>query len=321
MLHTWSLDNLNLRGVWLTIGSFDGIHLGHQAILTKIILGAHENGMPAVALTFHPHPSIVLGKRSGPFYLNTPEEKINFLSFMGLDLLVVHPFNHQIANLSAREFISRLKQRLNFSFLCVGSDFAIGHNREGDLATLRLLGTEFDFHVMVMDSIQIDGRAVSSSWVRDALASGDMATVQRLLGRPYRVSGEVVRGDNRGKGLGFPTANLDIWSERILPKNGVYACWVQINGENIPAVTNIGYRPTFENQSALPRVETHLLDFEGDLYYRRISLSFVSHLRDEQRFASPQQLVEQVREDVRKAREILEVTNNETILGVASTYS
>jgi riboflavin kinase/FMN adenylyltransferase len=321
MLLTWSLNNLSLRGAWLTIGSFDGIHLGHQAILTRIIRGAHKKGEPAVALTFHPHPSIVLGKRSGSIYLNTPEEKADFLSQMGLDILVVHPFNHEISNLTAREFISRLQKSLKFRYLCVGSDFAIGHNREGGLAALHLLGEELNFHLIVLEPIKIAGREVSSSWVREALASGDMATVQRLLGRPYHVSGEVIHGDNRGRALGFPTANLNIWSERILPKTGVYAGWVHINGENVPAVTNVGYRPTFENQSTRPQVETHLLDFEGDIYHRTISISFLAHLRDEQRFANSQQLVQQVREDIRIAREILEVTDHETIPGVASTYS
>jgi riboflavin kinase/FMN adenylyltransferase len=316
MLHYWSLENIHLQRTWLTIGSFDGVHLGHQAILERIVAGARRGGNRSVVLTFHPHPAVILGKRQGAFYLTSPEEKAEYLDEKGVDCLITHPFNRQVASLSAREFVSRLHGHLGFTRLCVGNDFALGRNREGNIPALKLLGDELGFEVEVMPAVTLDQKVVSSSWVRNALAEGDLATVERLLGRPFRVSGEVIHGDGRGKSLGFPTANMEIWEEHALPMSGVYACWARIEGEEYPAVTNVGFRPTFENQPTRPQVETHLLDFDQNLYHRRISLSFLTFLRGEQRFASVQDLVDQVQKDIQRARTILEVSRHETIPGI-----
>jgi len=304
MFHYWSLDNLELDGAWLTIGSFDGVHLGHRAILEQLIREAHAAQAQAIVLTFHPHPAAVLGKRDGPFYLSTPEEKAEMMASLGLDGLVSHPFNRQIAAQSAREFIQHMQRHLGFRWLWVGNDFALGRQREGDLPVLRLLGEEFGYQVRVVEPVNLEGEVISSSRVRQALAQGDVGMAANLLGRPYRVAGEVVHGDGRGKNLGFPTANLETWPKQILPKPGVYAGRARVGGVEVPAVTNIGFRPTFEAQSLRARVETHLLDFDQDLYQRQISLSFEVHLRDEQRFSDIQALIDQVQQDIRQTRSI-----------------
>jgi len=304
MFHYWSLDHLELDGVWLTIGSFDGVHLGHRAILQQLIDEAHAARSQAVVLSFHPHPAAVLGKRDGPFYLSSPEKKAEWMAGLGLDGMISHPFNRQVAAQSAREFIQYLQQHLGFRELWVGDDFALGRQREGDLPVLKRLGDEFGYQVRVVEPVKLDGEVISSSRVRKALAEGDVRTAANLLGRPYQVEGEVVHGDGRGKHLGFPTANLESWSKQILPKPGVYAGKARVAGIEIPAVTNIGFRPTFEAQSHQARVETHLLDFDQDLYQRQIALSFEFHLRDEQRFDGIQALIDQVQQDIRQTRSI-----------------
>ena len=301
----WSIDDLNLRDVWLTIGSFDGVHKGHQALLGQLTAGARRDSVPAVALTFHPHPAVVLGKRPDFTYLTSPEERAALLGEHGVDVVIVHPFSRQVAELEASEFIARLHAHLHMQRLCVGHDFALGRGRKGDIHTLEQLGREFGYRLDLVPVMQLDGEVVSSSQVRLALSAGDVGRASLLLGRPYRVDGEVVRGDGRGRTIGIPTANLAVWAGRLLPKPGVYACTARLDGEDWNAVTNIGYRPTFEGQPPFPQVEAHLLDFDRDLYNQRLSLAFVARLREEQRFPGVAALVEQIHRDIGRAREIL----------------
>jgi riboflavin kinase/FMN adenylyltransferase len=305
MQHYWSLDGVALQDAWLTIGSFDGVHLGHQAILRQLTAGAHAESAPAVVLTFHPHPAVVLRNRRGPFYLSTPEERAALLSEMGVDVVITHPFNRDIAALTAWEFMSRLQRHLGLKRLCIGHDFALGRGREGDFAALERLGLEFGYTVNSLVAVERDGQVISSSMIRAALAEGDVAGANRMLGRPYQVRGIVIHGDGRGRTIGIPTANLEIWAERALPKVGVYACLAYVDGRKWKAVTNVGYRPTFDGQMFEPLVETHLLGYDQDLYTREIVLSFVERLRDEKRFAGVQELVEQIRRDITKAQEII----------------
>jgi riboflavin kinase/FMN adenylyltransferase len=305
MQHYWSLDGVALQDAWLTIGSFDGVHLGHQAILRQLTAGAHAESAPAVVLTIHPHPAVVLRNRRGPFYLSTPEERAALLSEMGVDVVITHPFNRDIAALTAWEFMSRLQRHLGLKRLCIGHDFALGRGREGDFAALERLGLEFGYTVNSLVAVERDGQVISSSMIRAALAEGDVAGANRMLGRPYQVRGIVIHGDGRGRTIGIPTANLEIWAERALPKVGVYACLAYVDGRKWKAVTNVGYRPTFDGQMFEPLVETHLLGYDQDLYTREIVLSFVERLRDEKRFAGVQELVEQIRRDITKAQEII----------------
>jgi riboflavin kinase/FMN adenylyltransferase len=293
-----------LRDVWLTIGSFDGVHKGHQAIVERLTAGAHAVGVSAVVLTFHPHPAVVLRGMQEPYYLTSPQERAELLGELGVDVVVVHPFNHEVAQLSAHEFVSRLHQHLGMQRLCVGHDFALGHNREGNIPTLEKLGVEFGYQLEVIGPISLSDQEVSSSQIRSALGEGDVEQAARLLGRPYKISGRVIHGDGRGSQLGIPTANLDVWPEQILPKVGVYACRARVGDRDLQAVTNVGVRPTF-NAAPSPLVETHLLDFEAHLYRQKINLAFIARLRDEQRFSGIPALVAQIQKDIQSAREIL----------------
>jgi riboflavin kinase / FMN adenylyltransferase len=305
MQHFQSLSDIQLPGAWLTIGSFDGVHRGHHAILKRLVSGAHADGLPAVVVTFFPHPAQVLRGRNGPFYLTTPEERALLLGQAGVDYVLTLPFTREMAGLSARQFVQQMHASLAIRRLFIGHDFALGRGREGDLPVLRSLGKEFGFRVSLIHPVLQAGQPVSSSRVRLALNEGDVRTARLLCGRPYRLEGTVVDGDRRGRSIGIPTANLDIWPARLLPKTGVYACLAQAGGQVRKAVVNIGVRPTFEPGIVQSRVEAHLLDFNQDLYQQPLALSFFAHLRDEQRFASVPDLVEQIQRDIRQARRLL----------------
>lgn len=297
-----SLNDIHLANCWLTIGAFDGIHLGHQQILKKLTNGAHSQDIPAVVITFYPHPGVVLGKRLSPIYLNTPIERAERLSQMGIDLVITHHFDNKVAETSAHDFIAYLVSKLHLSQLLVGTDFALGHNREGDLHVLQELSREFNFVLDVIPPVRVDDRVVSSSLIRHTLTEGDVELAGRLLGHPYQISGVVVVGEGRGKSLGIPTANLQIWPHLVIPKAGVYLSHVKVEGKTYKAVTNVGVRPTFETQPVAPRVETHILDFDRLIYGENILVSFLALLRDEQRYPNPQALVFQINKDIAFAR-------------------
>ena len=304
MQHYWSLDDVNLENSWLTIGTFDGVHRGHQEIIRYLTAGAHARGDPAVVLTFNPHPAVVLGRRADCQCLTSPQEKADLLGQLGVDVVITHPFSLEMAAMGAREFIQMVNARLKLRQLWEGEDFALGHSREGNIEMLRALGRELGFEVHAATKIQVDGEMVSSSQIRIFLADGEVELAERNLGRPYRLEGEVVPGDGRGQTIGIPTANLAILADVIMPKGGVYACQAWVNGQARGAVTNIGVRPTFENQPVLPRIETHILDLDEDLYGQRIQLEFLTRLRDEQRFREVQALIDQIHADIRQAQEV-----------------
>ena len=305
MRHFWSLEDVNLQDTWLTIGTFDGVHRGHQEIVRKLAAGAHANGAQAVVLTFYPHPAIVLGKRQDPFYLTNPEERAALLGEFGADIVISFPFTPQIATTSAHEFVSLLKAHIGMVHLIVGPDFALGRDRGGNVSTLKKFGQEFDYTLATLSSVEIAGQVVSSSRIRKALAAGDLDQVNLLLGRPYIVKGQVVPGDGRGKTIGIPTANLALWMERALPKTGVYVSQAMVNGQTFGAVTNVGVRPTFTSNQDMPLVETHLLNFSDEIYGQEIQLNFIHRLRDEQRFPNVQALVDQITQDVTHAKSYL----------------
>lgn len=307
MQHFTSLNEVRLQDAWLTIGSFDGVHRGHQAILRRLVAGAHEAGAPAVALTFHPHPATVLRGRNGPFYLTSPEERAELMGALGVDVVITHPFDRKVAALTAQEFIARLHVALGMRHLLVGPDFALGHNREGDIPRLRELGKEYGYVVRTAGMVRVANEGVSSSRIRRCLDEGDVRMAARLLGRPYWIGGEIVPGDGRGRTIGIPTANLDTPIDRAMPRVGVYACRAVFDGVHYPAVTNIGVRPTFVEQQVAPRAETHLLEYRGDLYGKMARLEFVERLRDEQRFPNAEALVAQIHADIHQAKKVLRV--------------
>ncbi|MEA3352161.1 MAG: riboflavin biosynthesis protein RibF, partial [Chloroflexota bacterium] len=266
MQHFWSLDDVQLKDTWLTIGSFDGVHLGHQKIARELAAGAHAKSAPAVVLTFYPHPARVLQGHTFPFYLTMPEERAALLGKLGIDIVITHPFNQEVAATSGRDFIAELHQSLRFRHLHVGYDFALGKGRQGNVETLQHLGRELGYDLQQTKAVVVKNSIVSSSRIRFLLGAGQVEEAAELLGRNYNVTGKVVLGDQRGRGLGFPTANLEIWADQAIPAAGVYVCRAGVGGQSWGAVTNIGVRPTFEAEPVPPRVEAHLLEFDGDIY-------------------------------------------------------
>lgn len=306
MEHVSSLATVQLTGAWLTIGAFDGVHLGHQKIIQQLTAGAHAVGAPAVVITFHPHPLRVLRGGSGPWYLTTPEQRAELLGDLGVDWVITHAFDQTVASLPGREFLSIIHAQLGISQLWVGYDFAMGYGRDTDVDTLRALSLELGFTLQVAQAVTLDEGVVSSRRIRALLAEGDVAGAARLLDRPYTVDGLVVPGDRRGRQIGVPTANLQVWEEQVLPGAGVYACYAEVDGKVYGAASNVGVRPTFDGGSAKIHVEAHLLDYDGDLYGRRVTLAFFDRLRGEQRFSGIEALVSQIRLDIETTRGLLE---------------
>ena len=305
MIHYHSLEEVSLLGSWLTIGVFDGVHRGHQEILANLTAGAHQNDVPAVVLTFWPHPAVVLGKRYDLKTLTMPEERAELLGAQGVDAVITHPFTPDFAQLSARDFMRRISHRLGLRSLWIGYDFALGHNREGNLERLTELGKEFRYEVQAVGPVKNGEDVLSSSLIRKRIRAGDVSKAAENLGRYYSLSGPVIHGDGRGRKINIPTANLDYPQDKVIPANGVYVCWAWIGDEKHPAAINIGINPTFTPDKQTPNVEAHILDFDRDLYGQEIKLEFVQYLRPELKFDSVEALLEKIHEDIAQTREIL----------------
>ncbi len=303
-LFVHSFDELQLKGAWATIGSFDGVHRGHKAILTNMVQGAHAAGSPAVVVTFSPHPAVVLRHITTPYSLTSPAVQAELLFDLGVDAVVNLEFTPEMTTQSAEEFMRPLCEHLGLSCLMIGHDFALGKGREGDFDHLTQMGREKGFCVTQFDPIKTDGEVISSSLVRSAVQNGDMERAAALLGRWFFVDGEVVHGDGRGRSIGIPTANLDFWKDQLLPPRGVYATLSQWNGRSISSVTNIGARPTFSSGEVPDRLETHLLDFDEDLYGKTLRIVFLKYLRSEVKFSGATQLIDQVQKDILQAQEV-----------------
>ena len=299
-----SLEEIALsRPSHVTIGAFDGVHRGHQQLIGSMAREAHAAGRAAVALTFDPHPGAVLG-RSPVAALSTIEERATLLAELEVDLLVVLRFTPAVAGTPAERFVAALRRHLNLVELWAGPDFALGHRREGDVPFLRRLGERMGFEVRVVEPLRWRGEIISSTRIRAALTAGDVEEANGCLGRPYHLSGIVIHGRGLGRTMGIPTANLEPPPGRLIPANGVYACFARLEGgETWPAVVNVGVRPTIAADHLT--VEAHLLDFDGDLYGRRLGLDFIARLRDERIFPSLNALVDQVHRDIEEARRLL----------------
>jgi len=304
MQHFHSPEEVSLATAWLTIGVFDGVHRGHQEIVHRLVNGARAQGAPAVVLTFDPHPANILSGREIQC-LTTVEERADLLGDLGADFVITQRFTHELSNVSAREYMNRLKQSLGIKHLLIGYDFALGKNREGNASRLAELGLEQGYTVEVIDAVGDESGVISSTEIRKLVRTGNVAEAANLLGHCYTISGAVIHGEGRGKKLGFPTANIDYPKQKVVPANGIYACWAHLGRERLMAATNVGFNPTFTPERQVPSVEAYLLDFERDFYGEELKLEFVARLRDELKFDSVEALIQQIQRDVDRCREIL----------------
>ncbi len=335
MLTLVNLDSTTLASPsCLTIGNFDGLHRGHQALLQQLVtIAATGDGgrlmqpLQSGFVTFDPHPLAVLRPEQPHWLLTTPAERLQLAAQLGIDFGVIHTFSHATAALEAEEFVGLLKQHLRLAALVVGPDFALGKGRRGDLAFLRALGKQLDYTVHVIEPVEWQGLAVRSSQIREALRAGDVRLAATMLGRPYHATGIVVQGDQRGRQIGIPTANVETPLDKLLPADGVYATRAQLAiGTQIyhfDSVTNLGVRPTVDGLHR--RLEVHLFDFppvnppmdattafaeqiqQGDIYGRQLTVEFIAQLRGEVRFSGLDALVAQIHQDIAQAQELLAI--------------
>ncbi len=292
----------------ITIGNFDGVHLGHQALFHEVIEQAASIDGTAIAMTFDPHPIRVITQNGHPPLITLNEQKRELIGKAGIDVLICHPFSMRFAALSARTFVEEiLVRRIGMKAIVVGQDYTFGNKREGNVDLLKRFAEELGFTVTVADWIQgaaNRGRRISSTAIRERVQEGDMDTASRMLGRDYQIRGIVSAGRNRGgKELGIPTANINLHDE-LCPKTGVYAVIVEHEGNRYQGVANIGYSPTFDDH--VFTVEAHLLDFDKDIYGQKIMVNFIQRLREEIKFSGIDELIGQIRKDIADARKILE---------------
>ena len=298
------LANMTPQGdTLLTIGVFDGVHAGHRYLLKQLRERAAEENLLSGVVTFNPHPQSVLHPDDQLPWLSDLDDRVTILQELGMNIVAVLTFTPKLARLSAREFMSLLKRYLRMRGIMVGPDFVLGRAAEGNINLLRTLGDEMKFTVEVIPPYTINGEVVSSTLIRQALIQGDMNKVERLMGRHFYLKGKVITSNKRGRVLGFPTANMDINPQQALPSNGIYATITQVSGKQFSSATDIGTRPTFGEGKKL--VETHLLNYTGNLYGKEIRVEFVQKLRDEKRFDSSDELKTQIEEDVRKVEALL----------------
>ncbi len=290
------------RETVLTIGVFDGVHLGHCHLLRRLIERAKPNQLSAV-VTFTNHPATVLRPHFKLSYINSPEQKIRLLREQGIELVIPLEFTPELSQVDAREFATALSQSLHMKGLVIGPDFAMGRDRQGNAEYLQKLGLSLGFWVETVEPLIFDGTLVRSRRVREAISAGDVTTSARLLGRNFTLTGQVVKGDQRGRELGFPTANLRIHPDMMLPGDGIYATWAVVDGKRHAGATSIGVRPTFGLTERL--VEVYILDFDADLYGAEIEVEFVKKLRDQETFSNVEALVQQVERDVADTRSVL----------------
>jgi riboflavin kinase / FMN adenylyltransferase len=287
----------------LTLGNFDGVHLGHQAIFRKVVARASDIGGTSIAFTFEPHPLKVIAPERSPRLLNTFHGKMKLLTESCIDVVICANFTRAFADQNPDDFAHEvLHEKIGVREVYVGYDYAFGKGREGSIESLKRVGRTYGFEVGVIEAVQVDGVVVSSSVIRDMVAEGRVDDAARLLGRHYSIAGEVVHGVQRGQKLGFPTANLSTANE-LLPAYGVYAVLASFNGRSVKGVASIGVRPTFD--SGPVSVEVYLLDFKGDLYGNQMDVSFIKRLRGEEKFTDAEGLVRQIRKDVKEAELVL----------------
>lgn len=325
VLHNATDLNPGPRKVCLAIGVFDGVHLGHQQIIRQTVTDARQHGGLAMVVTFDRHPCAIVAPDRVPPLIYSPPQKLRAIESLGADALLEFTFDLAFSQLTGEQFVRNLANDLNsggarsckpptnkaagvaaghrsaLQSICVGADFVFGHKRSGNVPLLRQLGGELNFQVHGLAAVALDGETVSSTRIREVVRLGDFDAASQMLGRAYSLAGQVVRGDQLGHQLGFPTANLHT-TGLLLPPNGVYAAHASVAGKSLQAVLNIGRRPSVSNSTLTPRVEVHLLDFQNDLYGRELEVAFVAKLREEQKFDSLDELKAQIARDITAAR-------------------
>ena len=291
----------------LTIGTFDGVHLGHQKIIERVVTTARQEGLLATIFTFFPHPRMVVQHDKSLKLIHTLEEKKQLLQRLGVDLLVVQPFNEAFAQLTAEEFVSTiLVQHLNVKKVIIGYDHRFGRNRTANINDMRLFGEKYGFAVEEISVQEVDEVSVSSTKIREALNKGDVTTAEHYLGTPYSLTGTVVHGLKLGRTLGYPTANIQVTEDyKLIPKDGVYAVYSYISGRKVYGMMSIGKNPTIEGKGA--SIEVYFFDFNGDLYDQKLTIEFVQYLREEQKFATIDLLKKQLQDDETAARKAIAV--------------
>jgi riboflavin kinase / FMN adenylyltransferase len=299
--------NLPSSGTVVTMGNFDGIHVGHQTLVRNTVADARQGGRLAVVLTFEPHPVKVLAPERAPRLILNHDDKMEILEKLGLDLIMIQKFDREFSSIEAQDFVTEyLLKGLNVKKIWIGRDVRFGQRRSGNAESLSRWGREQKFEVGIVEPIMIDGARVSSSRIRDMIDDGRVAQVRPMLGRYHFISGKVVIGQRRGRELGFPTANLASCTD-LLPKDGIYATLIEVDGSRLLSVTSIGLNPTFGEG---PRtVETFILDFTRDIYGRSVKLSFIDKIREECKFVEIDALIARIREDIKAARAIFEGLN------------
>ncbi len=291
------------KDMLLTIGVFDGVHLGHKYLISQLTEHARQRNLLSGVVTFRQHPQEILSPQTKLPFLTDLARRVNLLSNEGVEAIITLSFTRELAQLSARQFVSLLKKYLRMCGIVIGPDFALGRNKEGSTNSLHTLGQDMNFSVTVIPPIMVSGEVVSSTAIRKALADGDMKRVVNLIGYPFSLHGRVITGSGRGIGLSFPTANLDVDSEQALPAEGVYATWAYIDDKAYQSMTNIGKRPTFGGSERT--VEVYVLNYHSDLYGRELKIDIIERLRGEKKFDTVEELKKQITEDVKQGRAIL----------------
>lgn len=286
----------------LAIGFFDGVHLGHQQIIRQTTTDARQHEASALIVTFDRHPNTIVAPDRSPPLIYSLAQKLRVFELLGVDVTLLIHFDKEFSQRSGEDFVSSLARDTGpIRSICVGANFVFGHKRSGNVELLRKLGAELNFAVHGLAAVALDGKAVSSTRIRQAITGGNLDAASQMLGRAYSLAGKVIAGDQLGRQLGFPTANLEV-TGLVLPPTGVYAVQAKTNGNLHRAVVNIGSRPTLQNPQPQLRVEAHLLDFTGDLYGRELELIFVEKLRDERKFPSLAELRDQIARDILEAQ-------------------
>jgi riboflavin kinase/FMN adenylyltransferase len=304
MKHYQSLEEVALQDSWLTIGVFDGVHRGHQEILQRLTDGARANGIPSVVLTFDPHPASVLG-RGEIGLLTLPDERAELLESMNVDVAITERFTKELSAVTAFDFMSRLRHNLGLKHLLIGYDFALGKGREGNAPRLTEIGRELGYSVEVVPALSDASGVISSTEIRKLVSVGNVSEAAQLMGHPFSLRGPVIRGDGRGKQIGVPTANIDYPRQKIAPARGIYAGWANVDDEKYIAAISVGVNPTFTPEKQSSSVEAYILDFNQEIYGKKLNIEFVARLRDEFKFNSVEALVDQIWKDVEETRRIL----------------